>query len=195
MKAIKERRKKRLIDKKTQFKLISIIIAYIITYFLILALLVFLPLIYSLIMETSLVKRYQIANAFVTLHTYLWPALFIVLILVCFHSIRFTHRIVGPVYKLKDLLRHLRKDDLSIKMTLRKHDFFRELEEEVNSTIGHLKENIAFIRLQTEELNEALSRLKGSLGVDVKKETGMELKRIGEIESSLKVFLDRFQGV
>lgn len=56
-------------------------------------------------------------------------------------SIRFSHRIVGPLPKIYDILRKVGKGDLSQRLTLRKADELVNLADVINEMIDNLKKN------------------------------------------------------
>lgn len=55
-------------------------------------------------------------------------------------SIFLTHRIVGPIFKIKKTIRLISGGQVSERVFLRKHDEFKELAEELNALLDHLQE-------------------------------------------------------
>ena len=51
----------------------------------------------------------------------------------------FSHRIAGPIYKLKKYLGELRSGSPAYGLGFRKGDYFPEVADEVNRTVSHLK--------------------------------------------------------
>jgi hypothetical protein len=52
----------------------------------------------------------------------------------------FSHKIAGPIYKLKKHLGEIRTNGISGHLFFRKGDYFTEVAEEVNLTIDHMQE-------------------------------------------------------
>jgi len=72
-------------------------------------------------------------------HKNVWPAVFIIILLFGFFSIFITHKIAGPVYRLKTRLQQIIEGDLASTVTLRKDDDFQELADSVNLLSAGLK--------------------------------------------------------
>jgi methyl-accepting chemotaxis protein len=64
------------------------------------------------------------------------PALF-------YFSIKFSHRIAGPLPKIYRALRAIGSGDFDVKLVLRKHDELKELADIINDTASKLKERDA----------------------------------------------------
>ena len=56
-------------------------------------------------------------------------------------SIFLSHRIAGPIYKIKTVIDKMAKGDLPPSVVLRKNDEFKELAESVNNLLDYLKKN------------------------------------------------------
>ncbi len=117
-----------------------------------------------------------------TLLDLLWPVLAICLvgtiIFTFFFSLIVSHRMAGPVYRMRNLLGEMAKGDLSHPVSgLRKKDEFKHLFADINN----VKENW---RIQIQELKSACQEL----GEDRSQE--QHLKRIKEIASSFKTEMD-----
>ena len=56
-------------------------------------------------------------------------------------SVFLTHRIAGPIYKIKKTIRLIYDGRSSERVVLRDHDEFQDLAEEVNHLIDHFQQN------------------------------------------------------
>lgn len=112
----------------------------------------------------------------------LWPVLSICLvgtiIFTFFFSLIVSHRMAGPVYRMRNLLSEMAKGDLSRPVScLRKKDEFKHLFADINNVKEHW-------RLQMQELQLACRKL----GEDGSQE--QHLKRIKEIVSSFRTEIE-----
>jgi len=117
-----------------------------------------------------------------TLLDLLWPVLSICLvgsvIFTFFFSLIVSHRMAGPVYRMRSLLEEMAKGDLSRPISqLRKKDEFKHLFADINNVKEHW-------RLQIQELQLACREL----GDDRSQEP--HLKRIKRIASSFKTEIE-----
>ena len=117
-----------------------------------------------------------------TLLDLLWPVLAICLvgtiIFTFFFSLIVSHRMAGPVYRMRNLLGEMAKGDLSHPVScLRKKDEFKHLFADINTVKEHL-------RLQIQEL-QLLCRELGKNGTQEQ-----HLKRIKKIASSFKTEIE-----
>jgi signal transduction histidine kinase len=56
-------------------------------------------------------------------------------------SIFLSHKIAGPIYKIKTVIDKMASGSMPSKVFLRKNDEFKELADSVNNLIEYLKEN------------------------------------------------------
>ncbi len=74
-------------------------------------------------------------------------------LLVCFITLRLTHRVAGPFYRFEKGLDEMINGDVSRKIVLRKKDEGKGLAEKINTFNERLSENLIFI----EELNSKIA--------------------------------------
>lgn len=96
----------------------------------------------------------------------LWQLGFSVLVFII--CILFTHKIAGPVYKLKKYLSSIREGLSEGKLYFRQGDYFRDLEEDVNSTFETIKENYKKDVVYLSEVNSYLKNLTHVIPEDKK---------------------------
>ncbi len=94
-------KRRRILIDAFQYRLLMANLAYFGTIVLVFAVVVFLPLVFQLRPG----KAEELADEFLSFHARLWPALFIVLVLLAFHSVLLSHRIAGPLYRFRSVLR------------------------------------------------------------------------------------------
>jgi methyl-accepting chemotaxis protein len=117
-----------------------------------------------------------------TLLDLLWPVLSICLVgtvlFTFFFSLIVSHRMAGPVYRMKNLLEEMAKGDLSRPVSyLRKKDEFKPLFADINKVKEHWRLQIQELQLACRELDKDISQEQ-------------HLKRIKGIASSFKTEID-----
>lgn len=87
------------------------------------------------------------------------------------YNLKSSHRIAGPIFNMERGLRSLESGDLSIVIMLRNDDNFHEVANQMNNTIGQLREHVAeaqrlAMRLQESQSNdpEVINLLVKELG-------------------------------
>jgi methyl-accepting chemotaxis protein len=108
------------------------IFLFVLVYSGLLALLIFYPLQVEFDKITDEAARTAIADQILVLHARVWPAVLAVALLAGGQIIFFSHRIAGPIYRIRMSLESLLKGDYTVRVKLRDHDNFKELEPMVN---------------------------------------------------------------
>lgn len=79
------------------------------------------------------------------------------------HGVFLTHRIAGPIVRLKRTMREIASRRLPSPITLRRKDHFKDLADEVNAAVGVLREDTTRRRRMSEEVLQATHRLVRAL--------------------------------
>jgi len=158
-------RRRRILIGAFQYRLLRANLAYFVTIVLVFAVVVFLPLVLQIRSSSTLspVKAEELADGFLFLHARLWPALFIVLVLLAFHSVLISHRIAGPLYRFRSIFRAVAEGDLLVWVRLRPTDYLTEEADLLNEMIGALRQKVSGIEEQSIALRAAFSELKTTL--------------------------------
>lgn len=190
------RRKKKFIDRKIQGKLAIYVMINAVLYIFLLAVFLFAPLAYRMNMDESVSRELQeVATAFLALHEHFWPAIFILLIIIGIHSIRFSHRMVGPVYRFKQILNEIQMKDLSTIIRLRPGDFLLDLKDEFNSTTLALRTGVKDLKEEDANLRKAIDAMdkkleNGEVSVEEMKKSSSE---IHQSEEALRALLEKYR--
>ena len=100
----------------------------------------------------------------------LWVMLSLLVIVIGFAGIVFTHKIAGPVFKMKRLLRQVGEGKLVLRERLRKGDelqhFFEAFEKMVEALRDHQKGEIAKVDAIISKLDDAPLSQRGNKEVD-----------------------------
>lgn len=180
-----------------QARLLILPLTYTMMIALLLAIPVFRPLMQALDNPAlSWQERAVVATDLLNLHARYWPwALGAVAVLTihCLHSLRVVHRIAGPLYRFKQLYREIGEGDLSIRATLRQHDYLTPEADLLNRMTAQLQARISTskqaqttLALDVERLKEAVAREHNPTLATLVQQTEQDL-------ASLKESLDWFK--
>lgn len=169
------KRRKFFIDRQFQLKYILLVIFMLLLYTLLFVGFLFIPQLLPLIFNSPLDEQVKAAEILLLYHKHVWPAVFIVIPLFGFFSIFITHKIAGPVYRLKIRLQQMTEWDLDSKVTLRKGDDLQELADSINLLSTELKEFSAAFKSNYDTLSLNIDALQqqieaGTLNVEVGRE-------------------------
>jgi HAMP domain-containing protein len=91
-------------------------------------------------------EDFSIASAAATqllyLHSRLWPALGLVLVLFVAHSVVFSHRIAGPLYRIRRLFKEIGAGDLAMHVRIRRKDYLHWEVDAINGMLRGLEHKV-----------------------------------------------------
>ena len=120
------RRTQFLIDE-FQYRILFLHVLYFVALILVFTSAIFVPLIMDLQNGVlSFAERHVVANQFLSLHSRIWPAVLILFVLLSAHSVFVSHRIAGPLYRFRKVMKTVASGDLSVRFTLRKKDYLEK---------------------------------------------------------------------
>jgi methyl-accepting chemotaxis protein len=156
-----QRRGYSVINRSLQYRFLAIIIVYSFVIVLFLAVFMFVPDIMRL-QDQSLPfdARAAAADKMLTLHARVWPAILLVICLVALHSFRFFHRLIGPLYRFRQIYERVRNGDLNLKVKIRKKDYLHEEEAAINDMLETLSRKWRNMQQTTENALRSLDALE-----------------------------------
>jgi methyl-accepting chemotaxis protein len=192
---VQPRRRKKILINALQYRLIALLV---VCFSLVIAAFVgavFLPIMYDMQADRlSFVQKQNVADQFLMLHKRLWPALLLVLGLVIVHSVIISHRIAGPIYRIRDVILNVASGNLMAEARFRKKDYTSEQADALNQMIVSLRRVIVTVRDEQREANNTLMRLRSAMrGVanddmeDLSHELAQRLKAIDQALQQFKV--------
>ena len=104
----------------------------------------------------------EAAHQFLNLHYHLWPPLLLTLALLTLHNIVITHRIAGPLWRMRRELAAIGNGDLSRVVRIRPRDYMSQEAEAINSMTQSLKARVERIEERQEAAGAALTRLEAA---------------------------------
>lgn len=117
----------------------------------------------------------------------LWQIFFgLIVFSIC---ILFTHKVAGPIYKLKNYLINLRSGRYQGKLFFRGGDYFTDLANEVNQTVSTFQENFKEDAVFINESCSYLKNLRQSVPDDKKIVINEIVKRLEDIEERFEEFI------
>ncbi len=118
----------------------------------------------------------------------LWQIAFTAFTFIC--CILFTHKIAGPLYKLKRHLEALRGGIFGTKLYFRNGDYFHDLADDVNETIKSFQERFKDDSVYISEVTTYLNNLKMSIPDDKKVVVDEIVSKLSEIEDSFSQVIE-----
>ena len=164
------RRKTYIVDKRLQYRLLGYNAIYFFVTVAALSFALFTPLIFE-ISDPSLSPREQaeVAGKILYLHSYLWPALFLVLVILAFHSVLVSNKIAGPLYRFRATFQRIIEGDISGTPKIRKGDLLINEQTKIDEMISTLQSKISQIQTEEAAIGELLVQIRGQeLGAEAK---------------------------
>jgi methyl-accepting chemotaxis protein len=159
---MKNRRKRYIIDKRLQYRLMIYNGIYLLVIILAIGVGLVLPLALELSNpDLSLAQQGEAVNKILYLPSRLSPVLLIVFLILIAHSVVVSHRIAGPLYRFKSTFNQVAQGDLSKVTRIRKGDFLlneqakiEEMIEALRSRLHHIKNEHAVMERSLQSLAE-----------------------------------------
>ena len=158
------KRTKVLVDPELQIGVSTYIVGWIYVYFLAFAILANLPAVFA--MATADAGDDAFLNAMDQVRAF---ARFVVLpmgltfVAMAVHGVWITHRVAGPIVRLKRTMRDLAARKIPGPIGLRKKDFFQDMAQEINLALAALREDSVRRRRLSAAQVEAAKKLVVSL--------------------------------
>lgn len=156
----KFRRTKYLVDRSFQLKSLLMMISILLLQTMIVLAAVFAPTVYVLYSDLPLEQRADAAKSILLLHSTIWPGILAVIVLFGLLSIYLSHKVAGPLYRIKSALSELTAGNYSVRVTLRKWDELIDLAEQVNLFSETLDVSRTALMLKQQAVAEDLAALK-----------------------------------
>lgn len=180
-----------------QVRMLSIVLGYSLSIFIMLAIPLFQPLMQALDDRSlSWQEKALIANDLINLHDRYWPWALgagLVLVIHCVHSMLAMYHVAGPLYRLTTVFLQIGQGNLSIRTTLRKGDFLTSEVDLVNQMTAQLQAKISAIKMAQATVALDIDRLK-QVSATVGDPTMAEIvKQTEQNLADLKASLDSFK--
>ncbi len=187
------RRRRYLISDTFQYRFVGVSFVYHLIVLLAFAAMLFWPLGTSLDDATlSPSQLDEIAKQFLVLHNRIWTPLIVALLLLTLHSVLFSHRIAGPLYRFRTIFKAICNGDLTVRTTIRKNDFLQREAEAFGEMIEWIKARLAEIQSVSSDIKGTLRELEQAAGRGSDKRTNVTLEALRKRIETLDHALDSF---
>ena len=155
------RRRKFVIDRKLQFKLLLYSVGYILFYIVAIGAGLFVPLMIQLSnADQTSPEALVVATNFLYLHYHFWPVALLSVIVVALHSILTSHRIAGPLYRFRRIFLDLKEGTIPKEVHLRRRDLLESEMQSINEMLDGLRVRISGIQRAEELLGQSIAECK-----------------------------------
>jgi methyl-accepting chemotaxis protein len=120
----------------------------------------------------------SIGYQFTILHDSIWPAFPIALILILTHSVFFSHRIAGPLYRFRNVFKAISQGDLMVETKIRRRDYLRQEADSLEAMVGELRAKLTTIKTDCHALEHLVAELKLAVHTN-------SLQRAGAVSTEL----------
>ena len=167
----KNRRTRFLVNRKLQLGMSFQIVAYVYLYLVLFALLANYSALKTVVFGTGGDADYiaAVERLEVFVEVMVLP-LILTFLCLWLHGILFSHRLAGPIYRIKQALSQARSGNLSMDVKLRERDYFQDICDELNGLCGRLRGDMAHCRELSGRLADAAEALDstGELNADTR---------------------------
>lgn len=153
-------RKKYFIDKRLQARFILFTIVLLMVYTLLFAVILFVPYMVPLSFDYPLDEQTEAARMVLSLHTSIWPALAIVTLVLGVSSIFVSHKVAGPIYRLKRSLAEVAGGNINLILKFRKRDELHDLADSVNLVIHELRSLVGALKNDHEIVSRSIAEIE-----------------------------------
>ena len=154
------RRSQKIVDAKFQLELGLHLIGWLYLYVVVVAVAVNLPALKALAFSDASEAQYiEAIQAVRNFSRFVLVPLVITFIAMAIHAILLTHRIAGPMYRVKAVLKDMAQRRFPESVTFRTKDFLHDVAEEMTVTSQALREDQARMLRMNDETMDAARRL------------------------------------
>ena len=188
------KRKNYFIEKKFQTKYLLLTLLLLLSYTFVFIVVIFAPYILTLYFDYPLSEKNEAARALLLLHGTVWPWIGGVILFFCMISVFISHKVGGPLFRLKKSLIRVTQGDLDVVIKLRKWDDLKDLAEHINTLIEELRTFVITLRNDYALLSEYILELEREIETKVlTEEKGKEIiRKVQESRKNIEAALKRF---
>ena len=108
----------------------------------------------------SLEARSNAASRVLAKHTWVWPAVISLIIVLALHSFRAFLKVIGPLYRFRWAFEQLGSGNMQFRIQLRKKDYLRTEEEALNKMLEALNDKLGSAKEASEEALKSMDALE-----------------------------------
>jgi methyl-accepting chemotaxis protein len=190
-----QKRRNYYIEKKFQTKYLLLTLLLLLTYTSIFVIILFAPYILTLYFDNPLAEKAEASRVLLILHRKVWPAIGVVILLFGALSIFISHKIAGPLHRLKKSLSLITEGNLDVKVKLRKGDDLKDLAEHVNILVEELRTVVNAFRIDYDLLSDYILEIERDIKANVfTEESGRKIiKKVQNSRKNIEAALEKFK--
>jgi methyl-accepting chemotaxis protein len=186
--------RRRYIVDNLQYRLLLTSLLYVLAVVLVFAGALFLPLMLTLSQTASSAPGVgDAAREFLALHNRVWPPVLALIAMLVIHNVVFSHRIAGPLYRIRAELRKIGDGNLFVHVKLRKNDYLDKEASSVNEMVDSLRSKIRSIETNQKKASAVLVELQRAIMRGSADEMSGQIDELGTILEHLRDSVDQFQ--
>jgi methyl-accepting chemotaxis protein len=188
------KRRNFFIEKKFQTKYLLLTLLLLFFYTFIFIIIIFAPYMLTLYFDYPLAERAEASRTMLLLHGTIWPWIGGIILFFGAVSIFVSHKIAGPLYRIKRCLAQVTEGDLSVIIRLRKWDDLKDLAEHINTLIEALRTFVLTLRNDYDLLSDYITELEQRIeSKALTEESGKEIiKKVQSNRKNIEEALKRF---
>ncbi len=160
-----KRRRQYLINDTFQSRFIAACFAYQLIIWLVFAGAIFVPVGVTLDEYSLSSPEFKEASRqFLVLHNRVWQPMIVAIALLTLHSVFFSHRIAGPLYRFRAVFRAVAKGNLNVSALIRKKDLLQKEAESLGEMVEFLRAGMTDLQTDVTAVKEELGRLEEIAG-------------------------------
>lgn len=172
-------KRRRLLVDRFQYRLIGISMIHFGLVLAVFLLAMLLPLMLKLDdPSTTYLERQRAADVILFFNEQLWLPLAAMFLLLTVHSLLVSHRIAGPLYRFRTVFKAVAEGDLSMRATIRKHDYLHAHARALNEMIEALEVRFKGLGDQALRLKDAAAQVKHAASAGAVAEVHKAVERL-----------------
>ncbi len=179
------KRRNYFVEKRFQAKYILLTVLMLLTYTFLFVVIIFAPYMFTLYFDYPIAEKADAARVILLLHGTIWPWLGGIILFFGVISIFVSHKVAGPLFRIKKALTQITNGDLSVVIKLRKWDDLKDLADHINKLIEELRTFVNTLKNDYDLLSDYIQELEQKIEKKVlTEESGREL--INKVQASRK---------
>lgn len=189
-----QQRKNYFIEKRFQLKYMLLTMILLLVYSFIFVIIIFAPYMLTLYFDYPLAEKAEAARALLLLNAKVWPGIGVVILLFGAVSIFISHKVAGPLFRLKKTLSQVTEGNLNVLVKLRKWDDLQDLADHLNILIEELRTFVTTLKNDYDLLSEYILELEHKIETKLlTEESGREIiNKVQASRKNIEAALDKF---
>ena len=104
--------------------------------------------------------RSSAASRVLIKHTWVWPAVLSLTILLSLHSFRAFHKVIGPLYRFRWAFEQVRNGTLLLRVKTRNKDYLQTEEQALNNMLEVLSGKLVIVKEATQQAFQSIDELE-----------------------------------